>query len=93
MGATQNTLKPAQPIEVFKPLYTVSPEFAPPAVPSQQTQQAQQDAIGKSKTHTLNLNETNKVIQQMIVMQITAFDKEIKQLGQKSKLAIVSNIY
>lgn len=88
LGATQNTLKPAQPIEVFKPLYTVSPEFAPPAVPSQQTQQAQQDAIGKSKTHTLNLNETNKVIQQMIVMQITAFDKEIKQLGQKSKLAI-----
>uniref|UniRef100_A0A0K8VPS7 Nuclear pore complex protein Nup214 n=1 Tax=Bactrocera latifrons TaxID=174628 RepID=A0A0K8VPS7_BACLA len=82
LTAPLNTLKPAPPTEVFKPLYTVSPEFAPPPVqPTQQTP-------GKSKTHTLNLNETNTVIQQMIVMQITAFDKEIKQLAQKSKLAL-----
>ncbi|XP_049309806.1 nuclear pore complex protein Nup214 [Bactrocera dorsalis] len=82
LAAPVNTLKPAPPTEVFKPLYTVSPEFAPPPVqPTQQTP-------GKTKTHTLNLNETNTVIQQMIVMQITAFDKEIKQLAQKSKIAL-----
>lgn len=89
LPATQHTLKPAQPAEVFKPLYTVSPEFAPPPVQNtQQTPQSQYEAKGKSKTNTLNLNETNTVIQQMILMQITAFDKEIKQLGQKSKLAL-----
>lgn len=89
LATAQNTLKPAPPTEVFKPLYTVSPEFAPPPVQSaQQTQQSHFDIAGKSKTHTLNLNETNTVIQQMIVMQMTAFDKEIKQLAQKSKLAL-----
>lgn len=94
LATAQNTLKPAPPTEVFKPLYTVSPEFAPPPVQSaQQTQQSHFDIAGKSKTHTLNLNETNTVIQQMIVMQMTAFDKEIKQLAQKSKLALVSYTY
>ncbi|CAD7012423.1 unnamed protein product [Ceratitis capitata] len=91
MGMTQQTLKaPQSTNEVFKPLYTVSPEFAPPTVQSvqQQNQQPQYEVISKSKAQTLNLNETNTVIQQMIVMQISSFDKEIKQLGQKAKLAL-----
>ncbi|XP_053966956.1 nuclear pore complex protein Nup214 [Anastrepha ludens] len=90
----QNTLKTTQNNEVFKPLYTVSPEFSPPSIQrQQQSHQAtkgptQFDSAAKSKTQQLNLNETNSVIQQMIVMQITAFEKEIRQLGQKSKLAL-----
>ncbi|XP_067628436.1 nuclear pore complex protein Nup214 isoform X2 [Eurosta solidaginis] len=89
------TSKPAQPTEVFKPLYTVSPEFAPPSIQQQQMQQKSQqaqDTAGKSKSQLLNLNETNSVIQQMIFMQIAALEKEIKQLGQKSKLVLNDDV-
>ncbi|XP_017466525.1 PREDICTED: nuclear pore complex protein Nup214 isoform X2 [Rhagoletis zephyria] len=89
--ANNAQIKTTQPAEIFKPLYTVSPEFAPPPIQAQQQSQqnsVQIDTAGKSKAQMLNLNETNSVIQQMIVMQMMAFEKEITQLGQKSKLAL-----
>ncbi|XP_046801029.1 nuclear pore complex protein Nup214 isoform X2 [Lucilia cuprina] len=75
--------------EANKPLYTVPATFTPPSV--QQTQNnnkmEQKTIQPQTAANKMNLNngEIDEVVKQMIVIQIEAFEMELKHIGQQSK--------
>ncbi|XP_065355960.1 nuclear pore complex protein Nup214 isoform X2 [Calliphora vicina] len=76
--------------EVNKPLYTVPATFTPPNVQQQQQQplksepKAIQPAAASNKM-SLNTGEIDEVVKQMIVIQIEAFEMELRHIRQQSK--------
>lgn len=69
-----------------KPLYTVPSTFTPPSVvmPSQSAQQL-------GKLSSINANEVDDIVNEMILLQIASFDLELKKLGNQSK-GLLNNV-
>lgn len=75
------TVSMSKNAELNKPLYTVPPTFTPLNVPQQQPGKTET----KQKQINLNTGEIDEVVKQMIVIQIEAFETEIRQIRQQSK--------
>lgn len=72
--------------EMYKPLYAVPATFTPPPVqqPTKSDAKPVKPTVVANKIN-LNSGELDEVVKKMIVIQIEAFETELKQIRQQSK--------
>lgn len=81
-SAVQTTNANKNP-EMYKPLYNVPASFTPP--PQQAAIKPDNKPIAVANKINVNSGELDEVVKKMIVIQIEAFETELKQIRQQSK--------